>query len=142
LPSQQNQTGAVAWLLVMGTVLMVAALAIDWLGLCPIVKRIWTPSWTLFSGAWCYWILAALYAVIDIGGWKAWTFPLRVIGANSIVAYVMAELAGGWLFDGYGLLTGRDDLQALEQFFVGAGILVIYWLVLFALYRLKWFVRI
>ena len=36
------------------------------LGVCPVVKRIWTPSWVLFSGGWCFLILAAFYAVVDV----------------------------------------------------------------------------
>ena len=28
-------------------------LALDVTGVCPIVKRIWTPSWTLYSTGWC-----------------------------------------------------------------------------------------
>ena len=31
------------------------------------MKRIWTPSWTLFSGGWCFLLLAAAYAMIDVG---------------------------------------------------------------------------
>ena len=33
---------------------------------CPIVKRIWTPSWVLFSGAWVIWGLAIFYLVFDL----------------------------------------------------------------------------
>src|SRR5262249_29220607 len=62
-------------------------------GLCPFVKRIWTPSWVFYSGGWCFLFLAAFYAVIDAGGWSSWSFPLRVVGANSIVAYLIAH---GW----------------------------------------------
>ena len=36
------------------------------LGVCPVVKRIWTPSWVLFSGGWCFLLLAAFYAVVDV----------------------------------------------------------------------------
>jgi predicted acyltransferase len=141
-PSAPAGASSMVWLIVVGALLMIAALGVDALHLGPIVKRIWTPTWTLYSGAWCYWILAGLYFVVDYLGWKAWTYPLRVIGANSIVAYVMAELAGHWLHDGYQWLTGRKELPAQELFFLGVGILVFYWLVLFAMYRLKWHVRI
>ena len=36
--------------------------------ICPVVKRIWTPSWVLFSGGWCFLFLAAFYAVVDVLG--------------------------------------------------------------------------
>jgi predicted acyltransferase len=142
LKSDQPAWNKIRWLLSAGLVMIAISLAIDYVQLGPIVKRIWTPTWTLYSGAYCYWILAGLYAVIDIAGWKAWSFPLRVIGANSILAYVMAEIAGGYLSSGYEAITGHESLPALEQFSLGLGILVLYWLVLFAMYKLKWFVRI
>ncbi len=66
------------------------ALVVDSLGLCPIVKRIWTPSWVLWSGGFCFAFLLFFHLICDILGWKAWAFPLNVIGANSIVAYVMS----------------------------------------------------
>src|SRR5262249_43136578 len=63
---------------------------LDFTGVCPLVKRIWTPSWALFSTGWCILILASLYAVIDVLGWKRWTFPLVVVGVNSIAIYCMS----------------------------------------------------
>jgi hypothetical protein len=60
-------------------------------GICPIVKRIWTPAWTLFSGGLCFLILAALRPAKG-----KWTFPLVVIGANSIAAYLIAHLWDGF----------------------------------------------
>src|SRR5206468_900339 len=74
-----------------------AGLASGWLlgvmGICPVVKRIWTPSFTLWSGGWCFLLLAAFYVVIDVLGRRRWAFPLIVIGTNSIAAYLMS-----WLF--------------------------------------------
>jgi len=49
---------------------------------CPVVKRIWTPSWALFSGAYVLWMLAVFYLVIDVVGLKFWTWPLIVVGMN------------------------------------------------------------
>jgi predicted acyltransferase len=53
---------------------------------CPIVKRIWTPSWVLFSGGWIIWGLAACYLLFDLCRlrWIGW--PLIVVGMNSIAA--------------------------------------------------------
>src|SRR5207244_11383517 len=74
-------------------------LAAGWLlgalGLCPVVKRIWTPSFTLWSGGVCLLITAAAYFVIDVRGARRWCFPLIVIGTNSIAAYCLYELFAG-----------------------------------------------
>src|SRR6185503_3489705 len=77
-------------LVLAGIALTFAGLLLQWLGLCPIVKRIWTSSYTLYSGGLVVLILSAFYAVIEWKGWKRWSFPLLVIGANSIAVYVMS----------------------------------------------------
>jgi uncharacterized membrane protein len=72
-----------------------AGVTIEEWGLCPIVKRIWTPSWVLFSGGWCFLILAAFYAAAGIAHlWApdkllaitpSWVpFPSQVILATGI----------------------------------------------------------
>jgi predicted acyltransferase len=116
-------------------------------GVCPVVKRIWTPSWTLFSGGWCFLLLAAFYAAVDlvrIG--RGVAFPLIVIGTNSIAAYVMAETVRGVVS-----ASLKPHLPAAarafpgkgqEPFAVGVGVLLVYWLVLFWMYRRKIFLRI
>jgi predicted acyltransferase len=37
---------------------------------CPTIKRIWTPTWTVFSAGWTILALAGFYVAIDICGWK------------------------------------------------------------------------
>src|SRR5262249_55997524 len=78
-----------------GVVLMALSLAVE--PYCPIVKRIWTPSWVLFSGAYVLWMLGAFYAVIDVIGFKWWAFPLVVLGVNSILLYLMGQLLRPWV---------------------------------------------
>jgi predicted acyltransferase len=60
----------------------------------PMVKRIWTASFALYAGGWTCLMLMVAYGLIDVLGWKRWTFPLIVVGMNSIAAYVMAGLMG------------------------------------------------
>lgn len=66
-------------------------------GAIPMVKRIWTPSWALFSTGICCFILAGLYGVIDIMKIRTWSFPLVVVGTNSIAIYLMAQLLKPWV---------------------------------------------
>src|ERR1019366_6942948 len=74
----------VLWLVLFGVGALIAGQTIAWAGLCPIVKRIWSPSWAIYSGGWVTLLLAAFVAVVDWGGWKRWTFPLVVVGLNPI----------------------------------------------------------
>ena len=52
-------------LLVAGVVGIAAGLFFHFTHICPVVKRIWTPSWTLFSGGVCFLFLAAFCWVIE-----------------------------------------------------------------------------
>src|SRR5579863_6031753 len=77
-------------LVIAGTGLLLLGLVCEWAGICPIVKRVWTSSYTLYSGGLVLLILAGFYALIDWKGYRRWAFPLLVIGMNSIAIYVMS----------------------------------------------------
>ena len=62
----------------------------------PPIKRIWTPSFTLLAGGWTTLMLLAFYWSIEVLGWRKWSFPLVVVGTNSIAAYVIGNSFGGW----------------------------------------------
>jgi heparan-alpha-glucosaminide N-acetyltransferase len=120
--------------------------AADALGICPNVKRIWTPSWVLFSGGWCFLMMAGFYAVIDAAGLRSWSFPLRVVGMNSIAAYCLAESLGGFIAKTYRTHLGPDAFRVLgppyEPLLSGAAVLLTYWLILYWMYRRGIFLRI
>ena len=120
---------------------------LDALGLCPVVKRIWTPSWVLFSGGVCFLILAAFYLLIDTARLKCLALPLIVIGSNSIVAYCIADTAlNSYFTKNLKTHLGQDFFQrfgeAYQPLFLGAAVLLIDWLILLWLYRRKVHVRI
>ena len=92
LRSPLSKRDRIGWLILAGCATLVFGLLLGRLGISPLVKRIWTPSWVLFSGGWCFLMLAGFYAVLDGFGWRRWAFPLLVIGMNSIAAYVLTEL--------------------------------------------------
>src|SRR5204863_2036627 len=106
--SSRSSREKARWLAVAGVVGLIAGWALGALGICPVVKRIWTPSWTLFSGGWCLLLLAAFYAIIDIWKRRAWAFPLVVIGLNSIAAYCIAPLWDRFLHDALIMHLGKN----------------------------------
>lgn len=115
-------------------------------GLCPNVKKIWTPAWVFFSGGWCFLFLAFFYALIDARNTKAWAFPLVVIGANSIFAYSTEWLFVGFIRKSLNTHLGEDFFRLFGDpyrgLFQGACVLLIIWLMLLWLYRKKIFIRI
>lgn len=58
--------------------------------ICPIVKSVWTPSWTLFSGGICALILAALYELCEVRGIRWWAGFFVIFGSNAILLYTLA----------------------------------------------------
>jgi len=136
----------VTWLCVAGAIGLAAGWGLGGLGVCPVVKRIWTPSWVLFSGGWCFLFLAGFYAVLDLLAVRFWAFPLRVIGMNSIAAYCMAGLWEGFVAQNLTTHLGKDAFSFLgkpyEPLIHGAAALLILWLILFWMYRRKLFLRI
>ena len=133
-------------LLIAGGALTLGGLLLHFAGICPIVKRIWTPSWTLFSGGLCFLFLAAFSRVIEVRNWRRWAFPLVVIGANSIAAYVIAHLWEQFIVDSFRIHLGADAFQifgtGVEPFIRGCAVLLVFWLILFWMYRRKIFLRI
>ena len=136
----------VFWLVAAGALGLAAGWGLGKLGICPVVKRIWTPSWVLFSGGWCLLFLAGFYAVLDLIGVRFWAFPLRVIGMNSIAAYCMAGLWESFIARNLTIHLGKNAFtligQPYEPLIHGAAVLLVLWLILFWMYRRKLFLRI
>lgn len=132
-------------LLAAGGAGLIIGIVLAWLG-CPLVKRIWTPSWAIYSTGWCILILATLYAIIDLRQWRAWSFPLVVVGMNSIAIYCMGQLLRGWTARTFQTHLGEDVFKFLginnAPFVQATMVGLCFWLVCYWMYRRKIFLRI
>lgn len=135
-----------------GSAALLLGLAVDghlWPGgpgpwsVAPVVKKIWTPSWTVFSTGWTLVTLAAFVLVIDVLGWRGWCWPLVIVGMNSIAMYVLSYLFRPWVVATVKTHLGPEVFAGtygpLFQSLVGVGVL---WLVAWWLYRRGVFLRI
>jgi heparan-alpha-glucosaminide N-acetyltransferase len=108
----------------------------------PDVKRLWTASFTFLSAAWVIAAMAALYWLIDVRGWKQWTFPFVVLGMNSIFVYGFWQLLGGWLDRGLVTFTKRfaffGPAGEIPHRFVVVGVM---WGLCYWLYRRRIFLK-
>jgi predicted acyltransferase len=139
-----------SWLLkrfiVTALILFAASIILNLTGINPIVKRIWTPAWTLFSGGWCFLLLAVFYFLVDIKENKSWFLPLIVIGTNSIAAYIFAHTLNDFIdhsfrihiSDHYDLLFGVPYRTLVS----GSIILLTEFWILYWMYKKKLFIRI
>lgn len=135
-------------LVIAGLLGLAAGGLLDAAGICPLVKRIWTPSWTLFAAGWTCLMLAGFYGVIDLAGWKAWSFPLVVVGMNSIAIYCMTYLTKGFIQGSLKTHLGKDLFSfwgyapLYEALIQSVVTLLIYWIICYWMYRRKLFLKL
>lgn len=133
-------------LLVAGVIGLTVGQVLHLMGVCPIVKRIWTPTWVIFSTGWCCLFLASLYTVIDVLKWRRWVFPFVVVGMNSIAIYAMGMLLKPWTARTYQIhlgpeifdVFGKSWAPTTESVTVG----LFFWLVCYWMFRRKIFLRL
>lgn len=131
---------------VTGAILMAIAVVLHLTGICPIVKRIWTPAWTLFSGGICFLFLAAFSWIVDVKDNRKIVFPLVVVGMNSMAAYLIAHLWEEFIIGNLYTNLGHGPFQifgvASEPLVMGITVMLVYWCVLYWMYKNKVFLRI
>jgi heparan-alpha-glucosaminide N-acetyltransferase len=134
-------------LVAVGLALLASGYSLDVTGICPNVHRIWTPTWVLFSGGWCFLFLAVFTALLDTGLRGRWAYPLVVIGANPIVAGALSWLwlPGGFVVESFKTHVGQNvfaQFGGYEPLASGFAVLAVFWLGLWWMYQRKIFVKI
>jgi len=142
LQSAKTQEEKLKTLVLCGAACLVAGLAL--VPLNPMIKRLWTTSFTFYSAGWVILMLAVFYWVIEMKGTKKWAFPFLVLGMNSIFVYSLGQIGiKGWLNRGLSSFTGNfsfiGDLGMIPQHvLVLAGL----WWMCYWLYQRKIFFKI
>jgi predicted acyltransferase len=134
------------WLISAGGLGLTSGWVLGLTGLCPLVKAIWTPSWVLFSGGWCFLFLGCSFLLVDWWGYMRLAFPFTVIGTNAIVAYLLGQVHSNVAFNALSRLVGRASFailgDAYEPLIYGVVTMAGYWIVLYMLYRRRIFLRV
>ena len=119
---------------------------LNYTGICPSVKRIWTPTWVIFSGGWCLLLMAFFYYIIDIYQQQKWSYWLMIIGMNSIAAYIFAHTIDGYISKALHTHLGEnyDTIFGIPYRILlhGGLILLFEWLILNWMYKKKIFIRV
>lgn len=126
-----------------------AALAgLAWHPAFPINKRLWTSPYVLVSAGIAMVLVAAIYELVEVRGWRAIGWPFEVFGVNAIFVYLASEEVAGLL------TTGGSKAWLYAHVFeplagpVGGSLAfalafaAVWWLVLVAMWRQRWFVKI
>ncbi len=144
----ENRTWAVPkFLLFLGMMGLILGIALDMTGISPMVKRIWTPSFVLYSAGWCTITLAILYGWVELyGKFDGFLKPFVFLGVNSIAIYVMCWLVAPWLNSMLKIHLGEnfagflgDGLKPLVENVIT---MILIWLIAWWMYRRRIFLRI
>jgi predicted acyltransferase len=109
----------------------------------PLVKRIWTASFTLYSAGWVLLMLLAFYWLIEVKGFRRLAFPFMVVGMNSIFIYSVGQVLRGWLSRGIGVFTGNYEfIGTLAPVAQACTVALAMWYLCYWLYRRKIFFKL
>ncbi|HUU29069.1 MAG TPA: DUF5009 domain-containing protein [archaeon] len=112
--------------------------------LIPVVKRIWTASWAIYSTGWALLLLAFFYWVIEVAGRRKWCFIFMVVGMNSIFIYVFNWLMRGSLNEWIWAFTRPvlDPLGAPGTIIQSVLLLAALWYSVYWLYKREIFLKV
>jgi len=109
----------------------------------PLIKSLWTPSWTLFSTGIAALLLAVLVAFLRQPRRERWLLPLVVLGANPVLLYVIAYRERWRVLALWQRLLGESWLLVSWRPVLESGlVLVALWAFAWVLYRLRIQVRV
>ena len=109
----------------------------------PIIKRICTTSFTIYSTGWVLLMLLAFYWLIEVRGYRKWSFPFVVIGSNSIFIYAVDSVLRGWLNKSIGVFTLRFEWAGnIAPVAQSCAVLLVMWYLCFWLYKRQIFFKL
>ena len=109
----------------------------------PMIKRVvWSSSYVSFACGWSLLLLALFYWVIDVKGFRRWTFFFTVIGMNAITIYFVQTIVN--FKDIARLFVGgiEHHAGAFAPLVLPLGMLALKWWLLWFLYQRKAFFKL
>jgi len=79
----------------------------------PINKNLWTSSYVLFTAGAALLVLAPLYWIIDVKGYRRWTRPLVAFGVNAISVFVLSGIVARLLINTH--VTSGEETIPLKR---------------------------
>ncbi|GJM30988.1 MAG: DUF5009 domain-containing protein [Cyclobacteriaceae bacterium] len=123
--------------------LVCLGLGLFWSMYFPINKHLWSSSFILLTAGMAFIFLAAFYWIIDVKGYRKWSFFFKVIGMNSLLVYYLYRFinfnyTSELIFGGLYAVTP----EIWHSVFQAVGAVALVWLFLYLMYRNKIFVKI
>lgn len=145
-------TNTVVLMIVAGLAIFAAGLI--WGHWFPISKKLWTSSFVLLTAGLAMVVLAGCLLKFDVWGWRRLARPFEIVGVNAIFVFVasglVAQLLGilevdgmslhGWLYSK--LFTSWIMDPRLASLAYALATVTFWWLILWAMSRRGWSVRV
>lgn len=123
----------------------------------PINKQLWTSSYVLYTAGIATTVISSMIWMIDVLGYKKWTFPFTVFGSNSIFIFALSGIwakiilkikfsLNGEQVSGYSYLYKTMFLPIAGE--INGSLLFalfhvfVFWILLFWMYKKKIFIKI
>ena len=123
----------------------------------PINKPLWTSSYAVVTAGWALILLAICYELIEVRRRRKWGFPLEVMGLNPIFLFVASGFVARILI--YTKISKNGGLISLKSwiyenifvswagemngsFLFAIANILIWWALLYGMYRKGWFIKI
>ena len=136
--TEQRRTGYMA---IASVALVVVGLL--WNLVFPINKNLWTSSFVCFVGGLSLLLFSLFYLIIDVWGYRKWSFFFTVIGMNSITIY-MAQCMIRFSYTSDFLFKGMIGLfpESWASFLNSCAYMAVCWAFLYFLYRQRIFLKV
>ncbi len=120
----------------------------------PINKNLWTGSYVLFTAGFALAVLAFCYWTVDVRGWRKWAEPFVWYGVNPLAIYFLASWLGvasiQYSIGGVRLkeIVYQHCYASLfaspyvNSMLYGFSYVLLFWIVAWAMYRKKIFIRV
>jgi len=155
LREQQTKSRTSINLVIVGLACLIVGIL--WGSVFPLNKSLWTSSYVVYTTGWALLLLALCYELVEVRHLRKLGFPLEVMGLNAIFLFVGSGLFARILMK-VPVSNGTDTIviktwiyQNWFSSFAGnmngsllfaIANIVLWWLILYYMYRRRWFLKI
>ncbi len=119
----------------------ISCVALGWVlnPVIPIIMKLWTASYGLVTAGWACLMFLFFYLVIDVRGYRKWSFPFVVFGVNAVAIYMSQSIIPWRNIVAIFTSPLKSSLGSFEPLLEACLVLAIEWIVLYWMYKRKIF---
>jgi len=131
-------------LIMVASAIVLIGIGLIWNYDFPINKHLWSSSFVCFVGGCSILFFTFFYLTIDVLGFHKWAFPLILIGSNSILIYMASEGLVNFGHTADFVFGGLIKFSPLvwQPVFITLSVTLIQLVLLYFLYKKKWFLKV